>query len=153
MRQIGRQSAVRVGTTRGAGFMHDDAVQQRQTRPQRVPDPARQRLAGRILQTREVIQIAMVEAIEYRLEGGFQVGEVHDPSEHRVRFATHVDLDSKRMPVQARAFVPVGYVRQAMRRLDLERLEDVHAPGLAAREKAERKMVAMGGLEPPTPAL
>jgi len=60
------------------------------------------------------------------LERGLHVGEIHHPAEMRVHGAAHVDLDAKRMPVHPRALVTGGHVRQPVRTLERERLENFH---------------------------
>jgi hypothetical protein len=68
----------------------------------------------------------MVELLEERLEGGLELGEIHDPAERGIGLAGHVQLDVEGMPMQARTLVPGGHVRQTMGGLDLETLEDAH---------------------------
>ncbi len=92
----------------------------------------------------------MIDLIEHRRECRFYIREIHDPARIRLRLAGNVNLHAKRMPVQPRAFVPGRNMRKAMCRLDLEYFENVHIFKDYGRI---RTVVAMGGLEPPTPAL
>jgi len=78
----------------------------------------------------------MVELLEDRCENLLDVGEVHDPTQVRIGFAAHVNLDPERVAVQARALVRFGDMRKPMRRFDLKNLEDVHGSALAARLEA-----------------
>lgn len=68
----------------------------------------------------------MVQAIIDRLEGGFDVTEIHDPAGVGARFAFHFQLDAERMPVQSGAFVTGRHVRQPVGGLDHEDFEDFH---------------------------
>src|SRR3546814_4664113 len=57
---------------------------------------------------------------------GLDVAEVHHPAAVGARLAGDMQLDHERMPVQPRAFVARRHVRQPVRGLDGEGLEDVH---------------------------
>src|SRR5690606_3409048 len=59
-----------------------------------------------------------------------------DPAQPRIDRPAQAALDFKRMPVQARALVPVRHIRQPIRRLDAEYLEDFHGLPLARKSKA-----------------
>ena len=110
-----------------------------QGRFQGLPDPLRKPLAGGIFQSRNVVEIAMIELLEDRREGLFDVGEVHDPAHLRVGFAAHMHFDAERVAVQARALVRRRNVRKPVRRFDLKDLEDVHGGAVAARLEAGAK--------------
>lgn len=131
--------------------MDDDLAQQSERWLETAPNPDRQLLAGRIFQTRHIIEAAMVDLIENRRERGFDVGEIHHPAGVRLRLARDVNFHAERMPVQPRAFVAGRNIGKAMRRLDLEYFENVHIFKDYGASLAP--VVAMGGLEPPTPAL
>ena len=75
----------------------------------------------------QIVEVVVVELLVERQEGGFQLGEVHDPAGVRIRLAGNMQLDPEGMPVQARAFVPLRDVGQPVRGLQSEALEDVHA--------------------------
>jgi hypothetical protein len=74
----------------------------------------------------------VVELVVERLEGALHVGEVHDPAAVGARLAGHLQFHREGMAVQARALVPGRHVRQAVRGLDAEDLEDVHLRSIAA---------------------
>src|SRR5690606_20965889 len=94
------------------------------------PDPDCQALAGRVLQSLDLVEVMVVEPFEQRPERRLDVAEVHYPAAVGARFAGHVHLDHERMPVQPRALVPRRHVRQPVRSLEGEGLEDVHGtPG------------------------
>lgn len=108
--------------------MHDDFREQRQLRPHFIPDPAREIFAGRIFQAGDLVQIVMIELIVGGLERRADIGEIHDPSGVWIDIAAKMQLDAKRVPMQSRAFVPGGHMRQAMRRLDRECAKDIQLP-------------------------
>lgn len=93
----------------------------------------------------------MIELLEHGRERCTDVGEVGDPTGGLADGSTQMDLDAERMAVQARALVACRHVRQPMRGFDAENLEDVHALGVGLADV--ERVVAMGGLEPPTLAL
>ena len=68
----------------------------------------------------------MIESIVDRLKRGFHIREVHYPTAVRIHITGNVQLDAKRMAMQARALVPSRNIGQAMGRLDSEDAEDVH---------------------------
>ena len=68
----------------------------------------------------------MVEAVVGRLEGGLQLGEVHEPAEFLVDLAAHVQGDLEGVPVESRALVAGLDHRQAVSGLEREFLEDLH---------------------------
>jgi len=68
----------------------------------------------------------MIQPFEDGLKRFAEIGEVHDPTGVRIDFAAHVQLDAKRMAVQAGAFVACRHVGQPMRRLDRECAKNFH---------------------------
>lgn len=107
--------------------MHHDLTQQRQARMQLLPDPAREILAGGIFQSRDLVEIVMIEAVEGGLERGAHIGEVHYPAAVRIHRAADVYFDPEGMTMQARALVACRNVGQAMRGFNREYAEYVHA--------------------------
>ena len=62
----------------------------------------------------------MVELVVDGLKGCAQIGKVHDPSVVLIHFAAQLNLDAKRMTMEARALVPCRHMRQSMGRFDGE---------------------------------
>src|SRR5690554_1087725 len=114
----------------GTGLVHHHPAQSGQARLQPLPDPVRQALAGGVVQTLDLVEVPVVKLLEQGLEGGFDVGEIHHPAGVRGRLAGDMDLDAEGVAMQAGALVALGHVRQPVRRLDGEDLEDVHAASL-----------------------
>src|SRR5690606_16809789 len=83
-----------IAAGRCAGLMHHDLRQPGQPRLQAFPDPYGEPLAGRILETRHLVQAVMIELVEQRRERGLDVGVIHHPAEVRVERAGHVDADA-----------------------------------------------------------
>src|SRR5258706_6401421 len=110
----------------GAGFMNEDARQAGEPGLELAPDPHGQHLAGGILESRDLVQVTVIEGLEHLGHRLAQVGEIAHPAglgRHRPR---HVDADDKGMAVQPGALVPCGHVGQAVRGLDAEGFEDLH---------------------------
>src|SRR6266705_696335 len=61
-----------------------------------------------------------------RLEHLFDFGEIRDPTSRRLHHAAHVNCDLERMSVESRTLMRRGNVRQPMRSLKCEFLEDLH---------------------------
>jgi len=106
--------------------MYDDFRKQRQARLRLAPDPAREILAGRIFQARNLIQQLMIDAIENRLKRRAHVCEIHHPTGMRIDRPGNVQLDAKGVAVHASALVSGRHVRQPMSSLDSECAKDLH---------------------------
>jgi len=107
--------------------MNHDLAQQGQLRLHLIPDPAREVFAGWIFQALDFVEIVMIEPVESRLECRAHVGEIHHPACLRIHRSGDMQLDAKRMAVQARALVASRHVGQTVRRLDRENAENVQA--------------------------
>ncbi len=112
--------------------MDDDLRQSWQDIGQVLPDPARDILRGRILETGDVIEIVMIKLFEHRLECAFDIGEIGHPSELRVQLTADVDLHGIGMTMQPGTLVALRHVRQSVRCLDVKFLVDIHAFHLRA---------------------
>ena len=64
-----------------------------------APDPARQNLAGRVLEAFDLVQIVVVEPTSQRLTGFGDVGEINDPSELRIELSLDVNPNAERVTV------------------------------------------------------
>lgn len=118
--------------------MDHDLAQQGQGWLQPVPDPGRQPLAGRILQTFDVVEIVVIQLVVQRLERGLDVGEIHDPAGLRVEVAGDMDLDAEGMAMEARALVARRHVGQPVGGFEGEDLEDIHGEKFRGRRVPDR---------------
>jgi len=107
--------------------MDHDLRKQRKHGLEAIPHPDRQPLAGRILQTLDVIEVMVIQLVVKRLKSGFYVGKIHDPAGFSAQLTLKVNLHPEGVPMQARTLVARGHVGQAMRRLEGKDLEDIHA--------------------------
>jgi inner membrane transporter RhtA len=123
--RAGAGAVAPVDAARGAGLA-DHHRRQRQRGGQPVPDPAGEHLAGRVLQAGDVVQVVVVKLVADRRERLADVGEVHHPAGAGRDLAADVHLDPERVPVQPRALVARGHVRQPVRGLEAELPEDLH---------------------------
>lgn len=121
-----------VDATGGAGFAHHDLGEQWQRGLEPLPDPACQVFAGGIFQTLDLIQIMMIELLVERLEGAGQIGEVQNPAGLLLHRPGNMNLDAKRVPMQAPALVSLRDIGQMMRGFESEYLEYFH--GMAKSE-------------------
>lgn len=115
--------------------MDDDLAQQRQGRLESSPYPLGQVFAGRILESGNIIQIAMIQLLEDRGERRLDIRKIHHPASVGIRLAGDVDFHAEGMPMQACTFVPGGNIGQAVRRFDLKTLENVHAVGAVLKQR------------------
>lgn len=77
----------------------------------------------------------MIETIMDGLECCLELGKVHDPPCFRIDLALDMQLDTKAVAVQPRAFVPGRYLGQAVCRLQGEDLEYTHS-AIVSRKRA-----------------
>lgn len=117
--------------------MHDHLVQAGQRRRQTLEDPARQHLAGGILQALDIVEVMVIELIVQRRKSRFDVSEIHHPAQRGIGLSLDMNLDTERMTVQARALVARRHVRKAVSRFDMEFFEDMHARILARGPKRQ----------------
>src|SRR5919204_2442279 len=98
-----RRSAV---LTRGrARLMHDHRREIVQLRLEPLPDPHRQVLARGILESRHIVQVAVIELVINRLKGLLDVAVIHDPALFRIERSTYCNFDIKGMTMEPSAFV------------------------------------------------
>ena len=67
-------------TPRRAGLFDRDAVQHRQLRDELAPDPDREQLRGRVLEAGDLVEHVVIEALDERIDGAFEIGEVDYPT-------------------------------------------------------------------------
>lgn len=84
------------------------------------PNPNRQIFASGVLKTRYLIEIVVVELRPDRLEGFFDIAKVHHPARLLADWAFYGYAYHEGMAMQARAFMPVRDVRQAVSCLECE---------------------------------
>ena len=109
-----------------AGLSDDNAAEFRQDRLQSLPNPTCNYFAGRVLEARDVVEIVVVELLVYGVEGGLEVAEIADPAEVCIEFAQEMNLDPKRMAVQAGALVARRHIRKPVRRFEAKLLKNFH---------------------------
>src|SRR5262249_557665 len=85
-----------------------------------------QHLAGRVLQSGDLIQVVVIELVADRRAGLAEVAEVHYPAAGGPDRAADVHLHPVGVPVQPLALMPGGDVRQPVGSLEGELAEDLH---------------------------
>lgn len=115
-----------VGAAAGAGFADGDAAELREGGFEMAPDPAGEVFAGGVFEAGDVVEVAVVELVVEGAEGGFEVGEIHDPSGGSADGAGDMDGHVEGVSVEAGALVVGGDVGEAVSRLEGEFLEDFH---------------------------
>lgn len=68
----------------------------------------------------------MIELFVDRGESARDIGEIHHPTFALAKRSCNTNFDTKRMAMQARAFVPGREIRQPMGRFDVKDFEDFH---------------------------
>jgi len=86
-------------------------VQLRDFRRELVPDPDREQFRGRVFEAGDFVENVVVEAIDDGIDGAFQIGEIHQPSDRGIDRSAHRHFAAERVAVHAPALVSRGYVR------------------------------------------
>ncbi|AHY45108.1 hypothetical protein UIB01_10405 [Stutzerimonas decontaminans] len=92
-----------------------------------IPDPFCQVFASRVFQTRDVVQIVVIEQFVQRLEYGFYFAEITNPACMQIDRTTDIQRDPERMAVQPSTFVPLRHVGQAVGRFECKFFKYFHA--------------------------
>src|SRR5258707_15459308 len=107
-----------VFAARLARFINGHAREDVEPRLDALPDVARQDFARRVLEPGYLVQIVVVELFVERRPHAVELAEVDEPSRFGIHRSLDGELDLEAMTVQARALVPLGHVREAVRRLE-----------------------------------
>lgn len=106
--------------------MYDHARQQGEGAFQVVPYPDGKVLARGVFQTRNVIEIVVIEPVVNRQKRGFQIREVQHPTRHGVYFAADMNFDTEGVAVKTGAFMSFRDMGETVRRLERKDFEDFH---------------------------
>ena len=87
----------------------------------------RENFAGRIFQTRDVVQVVMVKLIIQGLKRVLQVSKIHHPPLVCHQWAFNVHRNAKAVAVQPTALVCGWHIRQAVRRFKRELAKNFHS--------------------------
>ena len=90
------------------------------------PDPDRDIFRRGVFEPLDIVQIAMVEPFEQRLEDGLDREEIGNKAGGAIDKTLKPQFHAIGMPVQPVAPVPFGNIRQKVRRLETEGLRDLH---------------------------
>jgi hypothetical protein len=91
-----------------------------------LPNPTSDDLARRILQSRNFIEVVMVQLRQYRLNGTSDVREVHHPATSLINIPLDVHCNPIGMAVETSALVTARHIGEAVSGLERELLEDLH---------------------------
>src|SRR5438105_459732 len=104
-------SRAAVGAARVAGLLDRDGREQREALLEAPPQPARENLRGRVLEAGDLVQVAMVELAQHRIDRLLDVGEVDEPAARLVDLARDPDTEAEAVTVEPRALVSLGHRR------------------------------------------
>jgi|GEM_PF-2122802 len=113
----------------GAGFGDNDFGEDGEGRFQLVPDPMGDDFAGGIFETRNFIEITMVELFPDGFEEAGEFGVIDEPAQFGIGFAADGDFDLETVAVEASAFMAEWELGKQVSGLELEGFAefDVHA--------------------------
>lgn len=86
-------------------------MQLRDLRHELIPDPDGQEFRGGVFEAFDFVEEVVIEAIDDRIDGAFQIGEIDQPADGGVDRAAHGHLAAERMSVHTAALVPRRYMR------------------------------------------
>jgi hypothetical protein len=101
-------------TSRRAGFFDCHAVEAGDVLLDVLPDPHRQQFGGGVLETFDLIEQIVIEAMNDRIDGALQIGKVDEPSGNGVDFSADRDLTSEGVTVDAATLVALRYIGKPM---------------------------------------
>src|SRR5688572_23023513 len=118
---------------RVAGLEQGHALQRREARLEPLPDEARKKLAGRVFEPRDLVQVVVIEQVVERLPQSVEVAVIDEPAGFGVNRSLDRQLHFETVPVQARALVAFWHVRQPVRGFEAVLLDEanVHPPSVA----------------------
>jgi hypothetical protein len=118
----------------------------RQTGPELVPDPSREDFARRVLETRDVVEVTVVEPVVNGRPDFVEDAEIDEPAGVRVHRAKGGDLDLERMAVEPCALVPFGDLWKPMSGLEAELVYETNRMRIhgAGRSCGVSRPTAMG---------
>src|SRR5262249_9524724 len=114
-----------VRAARVARFVNGDLDQTGELWREAHPDEAREVLARRVLEARNLVQIAMIEDFEEGFECLFEIVEVAHPPGVRIDLSGELDVDAEGVTVKACALMPRRHVGEPVRSLEGDRLFDL----------------------------
>ena len=91
-----------------------------------LPDPHRDIFGGGVFEPLDIVQITMVEPLKQRFAGGLDREKIGNKAGDGIDRTLKPQFHAIGMPVQPLAPVPFGNIRQKVRRLETERLRDLH---------------------------
>jgi len=104
----------------------DDLGQLGKGRREAIPDPPGKELARRILESGNLVQVVVIQTIEDGSHRTRHVGEVANPTGLLPDWPFDLDPHAERVSVETSAFVIRRHVRETVRGLEPELLEDLH---------------------------
>lgn len=109
------RSVAAISDAEAAGLGYFDSGECGQRFAQRSPDPEREVLAGRVVESVDFVQDAVIELGMHRRPGSVDVSKIHYPTGHWMNGTAHNQSNRKRVAMHAAARVPVDDVRQESR--------------------------------------
>jgi hypothetical protein len=94
--------------------VNDNRAQQGQRWLELFPNPGPKNFAGGVFQAVDFVQIEMIQPLQDRLGGGFDVAVIDQVSPGGIDLAFHDHIEPKGMAMQSTAFVTVGESGQIM---------------------------------------
>ena len=104
-----------IAAPRGRRLVKDDLNQSGQLRRELLPEPRAHVFDRGILESRDLVQVAVVEGVDERLHRTANQRVVVKPARLRIDFALDGDLDFETVAVHPAAFVIVGHARERLR--------------------------------------
>jgi len=93
----------------GRGSLADHNLgKARQHGSQPFPDPFGQHFKSRILESRDVVQVVVIQFLDDWLHGKTDLGMIHKPTHVRINLSFDANLDFETVPVQPATLVPSG---------------------------------------------
>ena len=111
-------------------FVELETCEARQGGVEALPDPATDVLGGGLSEAGKLVEMAVIQIVDDRLNRGLELGEVHHPSGAGLNGPGDVDDESVGVAVEAAALMTGRGVGEAVGGLETELAEDLHRASL-----------------------
>lgn len=115
MCQLSTENLLRTQRAPGCrGFMHDNFSQSRTLRRELLPKPSAHVFNGRVLKSRNLVQVAMIHPLQQWPHRLGNIGMIIKPAGRRIALPFHRDFHFKTVPVHPAALMSLRCVGQGL---------------------------------------
>jgi hypothetical protein len=129
----------------GTGLTDNDLGQTWEGGEKAIPNPARDLFTCWVFESRNLVQVVVIQHGQKRREGNVYIGEVQDPAALKLHSAGHMNCHMKRVTMKPAALVAFRYSREAVSRFERKFLKNFHLLSLRDFLEAPGRWVPCAG--------